>query len=290
MKIHLHTDSDGGSFFHGLSEELIKEEGEVCLVLAECKTSNSNRTDFLGLDFALSLNVKFPIIFCSFLSEVHFAQLGFGEKFLALIAKKGTGFLRLPFTNEELLEKYHELLHDDKEEDLLAIEINRVNTYQSTMARIQHKVQGRLGRTDNDSKLTVASAVVDARNFGLTGTDEEIIQLIKDYEYKPQSSFYAGKFFPGVFVDIEGTILNGGELNKDILNQVKEFAGKKPITLWTGGEIKSLIPILISHGIFWKVVSKYDFAGAEVEVAFDNENQEMIQKKYGVSIREFVQI
>jgi len=289
MKIDLFADFDKNTFFDGISKQLENEQGEMYLVFIEANRQ-CQRTDFVGLDYATNLQTNNPIILCSFLEEIHFSKLGFGEKFLGIMGRKNTGFLRLPFTHEELLAKYQEIISSEKEEDPLAIELSRISMYQKTMGQIRHKAEYCFGREDSESKSRVASAIADARDFGLEGKDEEIIEQIKSFKYEPVNSFLAGKFFPGVFVDLEGTLLKNGVVDENVLHRVEDIAGKKPVTLWTGGKISDFTSILISSGISWKLVSKQDFSGASVEIAIDDETELSIKEKYGITIEKFIQI
>ncbi len=47
---------------------------------------------------------------------------------------------------------------------------------------------------------------------------------------------------------------------------------------------------MISKGILWKLVSKTDFFGAEVEIAYDDLSYENFHSKFGVKVRKFNQV
>jgi hypothetical protein len=96
----------------------------------------------------------------------------------------------------------------------------------------------------------------------------------------------------GIFCDISGTLVSGKEINSDIFLTLKELEGQgKKINLWTGGTInQELTDLLENNQIYWPLLSKYDFEGQRVATAFDDENQEMIFKKYGISVTEFQQV
>lgn len=291
MKINTHFDSS--YYITKLEKELENIPGEVNLVLAENKGAGFMRADFEGLNFALTLNPEnTPIIFCSFMPENYFDDEKFYNKFHALMAKKRVGFLQLPFTSEVFVLKYNELLQDEKEEDLLAIEINRVNSFESQMGSIKHGAQSFFrGEGSDYARSRLTKSISEARELGLTGNDDEIIQQIKDFEYQPKSSFFAGKFFPGIFCDIENTLLVNGEISASMFATLQAFSNvNRPITLWTGGEVKDLQKILTQNRISWKLISKTDLTGAEVEIAYDDENFDTFFKKYGVKVKKFIQI
>jgi len=269
-----------------LDANLAEEIGKFFLVTAEYQgpgVYNKEMDECRGLDIALELNPdEAPIILCSILDEDHFIKLGHIQKFQAVIARKRVGFLRLPFSADELLEKYKSLLNDEKEEDILAIELNRISTYQQKMGLIQHQVKYRL-----DDPNQVAWSIAEVRKLDVAGTDEEIIELIKNFERNPNNSAFTGKYFPGVFCDIENTLITNYEVNQKMLKILHEYSDKKPITLWTGGDIKSTQMILLQNNITWKLVSKDDFAGAEVEIAYDDMDEEEFSKIYAIKVRQF---
>lgn len=90
-----------------------------------------------------------------------------------------------------------------------------------------------------------------------------------------------GQKISGVYADIDGTILEyvpiwspkewQQKLRKDTVDLLKKYESEgKPITLWTGGDVKQKEAYLRSLGITWPVVSKYDYAGATAEIVVDD--------------------
>jgi hypothetical protein len=288
MKIEKFCDNEAliNIFNNGLKDQ----DGELLLIFAESKLADQSgrRSDFFGLNFASNIiEVKNPIILFSFLPEEFFVSSDKADKFNAFMAKKGCGFLQLPFGPEQILSKYNELLNTEKEEDLLAIEINRINTFETEMAKIQHSSYRSVGVSSDRDKEIVVKAVSEARKLGLSGSDEEIINQIINFKRQPKNSIFAGKFFPGVFCDLEGTLLKDGIVDNIMLELLRNFSKEKPITLWTGGDVQELKKILIRNNITWKLVSKYDLAGAEVEMAYDNEDFSVFFEKYAIKVRNF---
>jgi hypothetical protein len=47
---------------------------------------------------------------------------------------------------------------------------------------------------------------------------------------------------------------------------------------------------LLKDDITWKLVPKPDFTGAEVEIAFDDEEFQDFFEKYGIKVKEFNKI
>lgn len=284
----------GVDFGQILANSLNNVEGELFLICAEYTKSEQKKSDFAGLDLGLRIDRKEkPMIICSFMSEDFFLKEEIlSSKFSALVAQKGVGFMRLPFSSTELHEKYVELVEDEKQEDLLAIEINNLVNFNNIISNIRHKIHYRLDNGSESDKKIIAEAIVEARErLGLSGTDEGIIKQIVNFSSEEQSPFI-GKHFPGVFCDIENTLLINGEVNQGLLKKLRGLSETMPITLWTGAvlEIDSLKKKLIQEHITWKLVSKTLFSGAEVDIAFDDESYEDFFKKYNVKVKDFIKV
>jgi hypothetical protein len=218
--------------------------------------------------------------------EYFLKEQKFRDKFNALIGKKRFGYIQLPFLVEDILSLYKSLLVEDKEEDTLSIEIERINSYNKGMGIIQHNAQHKL----HDQKVAQC-AIGEARELGVVGTDQEIIEVIKNFKHESLRSYsFSGRYFPGVFCDIEGTLIVDQEINQSMLKTLKEMGRTKPITLWTGGDVEKLEKKLLENKIFWKLVSKNNFAGAEVEIAFDDEEKSEFKQKYNIKVRDFRKI
>lgn len=278
------------AYIEELKKQLKNEPGKLNLVLAEYKGKDGEGTlsDFKGIDIALSLDTKeAPVILTSFMPMEYFLkEQKFRDKFNALIGKKRFGYIQLPFLVEDILSLYKSLLVEDKEEDTLSIEIERINSYNKGMGIIQHNAQHKL----HDQKVA-QWAIGEARELGVVGTDQEIIEVIKNFKHESLRSYsFSERYFPGVFCDIEGTLIVDQEINQSMLKTLKEMGRTKPITLWTGGDVEKLEKKLLENKIFWKLVSKNNFAGAEVEIAFDDEEKSEFKQKYNIKVRDFRKI
>lgn len=271
--------------------------GELFLVCAEYRGADNSKTltDFFGLDFALTLDRgDSPMIICSFMPEAYFLKNDeLVHKFLALMGQQRVCFMRIPFTPADLEEKFQELMEDQREDDLLATDLNNLASYNDIMGTIQHRVSIHFRNEQKGSREAIASAVAEARErLGLTGSDEEIAMQIKNFRHGGNQSPFIGKFFPGVFCDIENTLLIDGKINSAMLEKLQELSKTKPIALWTGAtlDMQSIQEKLIECGITWKLVAKTAFNGAEVEIAYDDEEFEIFFDKYKVKVREYIQI
>lgn len=281
-------------FINGLNEQLKNEEGAVKLILAEYSEDGEHRLEFIGLKLALSQNPEeLPIILTSFMSESDFLKMkDHSTKFQALMAKRKIGFLQLPFTDQDFLAKYQELMSDEKVEDILAVELEKIDDFQTQMGYIKHSISGYVNNPESDqAKERIAKALIDGRNIGLLGTDSEVIEQIIGYVYQPvPNKYFAGRFFAGVFCDIEGTLLVDNKVNGELLITLKELSKGRQITLWTGGNLREIKETLLKNKITWKLVPKSSFSGAEVEMAIDDEPYTVFHEKYGIEVKDFIQI
>jgi len=291
MKINAIFDNgdDFATYYNNGNEN---KSGEVNLVYAE-SNRNGARQELKGLDTALELtrSNSNPTIICSFLPESYVASK-FGNTYFALMAKKRVGFLRLPFAPSVLLSKYQELMQIEKTEDLLSIEINQMSTFDSQMGTIQHCVSSYFREDSERGRSAIAEAVVKARAVGAIGTDEEIAIQIRDFKYRTGNNLFVGKFFPGIFCDIQNTLIKDGKVNEKMLGILQNFSKTKPITLWTGAtlEIESIKADLVSHNILWRLIPKEILYGAEVEIAYDDEELLVLTERYGFKVRDFVKV
>jgi|GEM_PF-5488110 len=73
--------------------------------------------------------------------------------------------------------------------------------------------------------------------------------------------------------------------NKEVKKQTEELAGLRPITAWTDGDLQIITPKLRRLGIGWKIISKFEMAGAEVEKVIDNLSLEEFIKLYRIKVR-----
>lgn len=291
MEIKTYFDSNDS--FIRINEALANEQGKLNLVFVEITQRGFSRSDFNGLDLALTLNPSdAPLIITSFMPEDSFLEDNkISSKFQALMAKKRVGYLRGPFDAAGLLAKYKELLSDKKPEDLLAIEINRINEFQKEMALIKNFISWYVYQDSDEARGRINKALIDGRKIGLLGTDNEVIEQIINYTYQPvPNSFMVGRSFSGIFCDVEGSLLIDNKVNIQLLITLRQLSKWKQITLWTDGDLEEIKKVLLANHITWKLVSKYLFAGAEVETAIDDDEYEVFQAKYGIKAKDYCKL
>jgi hypothetical protein len=261
------------------------EEIDAYVVNVHFKESEDDyRYQMKGLDVAAKLDpTKKPIILFSVLEEKELMAI---PRFRALIGRRRIGFIKVPFKLNDFRALYQKLLKDTKTEDAVAIELAQLEERDRKMRILKHDLKPWL----NVERL--AKIIQKAREeVGLVGSDEEIVEQIRKYEQPSKKQMFSGKNWPGVFCDVEGTLLVEDKVNQKALKLLENFAKEgKPITLWTGGDPEEIQKKLFQKEITWKVVSKYDFEGAKVEIAIDDEPQAEFEKKYRIKPEKFIQI
>lgn len=281
--------NEGGMYFSALENYFNAKGCDLYFVQAEYKRpgKDDDPTDFRGIDIALELPEDAPLLFCSFMPESYFIKNEkFATKFFALMARKKTGFVDTINTPDGYYKKYLELVDSEKEADLLAIEMERSRKENELLGSLKHSI-GYLTDENVLYQSKTLEAINKARQAGFSGDDKEILERIMNFTHDRSEAKFAGKYFPGIFCDLEGTLLTGNEVNLQLLNELNELSANKPITLWTSGDLKEYQRKLIAKGIFWKLVSKKDFFGAEVEIAFDDLSYEKFQSEFGIKVRSF---
>jgi hypothetical protein len=293
--MEFYVNENKNNFFANLQNYLIEKGCNLFLIEAEYQRPgmDDQSTDFIGLDLALTLNPdEAPIILCSIFREKDFiSDKDLSIKFFALMAKKRVGFIDSINEPKEFYKKYLELIDGKKVEDPLAIELNQMSQYQKEIGHIEHSIGYGIRHGDlskNDER--VIEAIKKARKIGVIGTDEEVLKTILDFKRDSKDAKFVGKYFPGVFCDLEGTLLIDDGVNLELLRKLEELSLTKPITLWTAGDIEEYQKKLISKGILWKLVSKTDFFGAEVEIAYDDLSYKEFNSKFGIKVRNFNQV
>jgi len=126
--------------------------------------------------------------------------------------------------------------------------------------------------------------------FGVDGSDEEIEKLLAAKRGAigtphMQVLLAPNVFFPGVFCDVEGTYLIEGKVNEELRKELERYALEKPVNLWTGGDVEKIAYAV--GNVRFPVLSKYDYRGAEVEIAIDDMPPEQFEREYGIKARQF---
>jgi len=256
----------------------------------EMSGQGARRISLSGLDVAVKrVKTGVPTIMFSFLSwTTAIDPLADDPCFQAVMSMPNARFLRLPFSKAQFCDAIREAQTPDtaRVSDPLAWRLVEVPMQDNPHGRLSH-----------DLKYAVADAAkmrawldLARKVFGAGKSQDELITLVQSAE--PETGFqpFAGESFPDVCVDVEDTLFRGDELNAELVAMLEQEAKFRPVTIWTGGDLKELSKKLRAAGLRWKLASKHWMRGASVARAYDDEPRADFVAKYGVTAGEYIQI
>ncbi|MEW5817812.1 MAG: hypothetical protein AB1798_20765 [Spirochaetota bacterium] len=215
---------------------------------------------------------EIPIIFYGFDSEKSLRRKG--HPVVPHFYRKNTAYFKLPGELTELARAYQNILSGKKIENKAMILVSKAGSKKNLIGTLLHDIHP--GKYGCEKGLETAK-----KEFGITGTIEEVRVKLEALRDKKEDGFVkkmiGNKVIPGVFCDIEGTLLDNGSVNPNVFVWLEKYEESGlAVTLWSGGDLEEIQKILYAKNIVWPLVSKYDFAGCKVEIAIDD----MVQKKF----------
>jgi hypothetical protein len=257
--------------------------GEASIVMIE-HLDDEKHTVVEEFDAALEIAAEGkPLLVTSFWPEAHHAK---DPRWHAVMAYPNVKFVRLPFALSDI----GKFLQDKTEErpfDKLAIRLLDISKDVQEIGILAHDLNYAL-RGEKGGMETWEGRAREV--FGQEMTLEEIIERVSNNNSESVEQPLEGEEFPDLCFDIEGTLIQNGEINKDLLQKMIEESKTRPITIWTGGDIKQYEPILRKAGVKYKIASKHWFKGATVSESFDDEPKEEFERKYGANVKKYNQI
>lgn len=267
--------------------ETIDPDGKVALIFAEhIDSSAQRRSDALGLSYIKELAEKSEIVIVAgWMLPSDYAN---NPIWHAGMAFPNVYFVRLPFAFSEI-EAIVEKAKDGESRpfDPLAIRLLDINKSVNEIATLEHIMNRAIETGGGVLKDWEEKA---RKIFGDEMSLDEIIERVRHKNGESLSGQMVGEEYPDLCVDIEGTLIQKGEINKDLLQKMAEESKTRPITIWTGGNIESYKKILRDAGIAYKLVSKYWMRGAKIAKAIDDMPKESFEQIYGVEVEEYIQI
>lgn len=251
------------------------------LVNAHYMRLSRSRTAMEGLDVALTLvDDGRPIVVYS-MYRTEYRAFVEDARYHALKGYPHVEFLDIIGSPVRFGEKVDHARACTRPPDPLAIALLDLAQKKNTVSVLQHD----LNHAHTSDKMT--EWLDRARALGFFGNDAAVIEMVKAWRTQSACPFQ-GQFLLGIFCDVQGTLLNArGELNTRLAAYLRAESEKKPITLWTGGDVDSartkLAPL-----VPWKVTSKLFFGGATVEIAIDDTEPEALLRDYGFFTQSFI--
>ncbi len=261
--------------------------GERDLTLVDANgvfASGQKRTDRAGIKLAWehAQNPKNVVILLGLEPEWYLAKSS--EDFVGLMAKANVGFCDILYMSH-VLPKYQEIVSGKKREDATGLTLYAFSKKQKAIASLRHginKVDG-YGRQD---------WLNETRETGVTGTDEEVINYIRNWEPETAGEF-AGKYLEGIFVDAYQTLFDDKwVIDMNVLEIVSKLAEetKKNVFVISDSPKSELKKLMDDREIPWPLLSKYDLRGAELEIVIDNLSRSEFKRMYQIFSQKFINV
>jgi hypothetical protein len=262
----------------------------MTLVSNETCLDNLARSSSYGCELALEelkANPAKRVTLLGFLPKIYLQNRK--PEFSVLENFENFRFLDLPTSPQAIVRAWEN--ETQKDLDLPVI----TKYLQQQVSMIMHTMHGQdpLNPQSEDAIRSVPALVRNARKVfpSLSKlTDQEVVEFMVAVDSN-REEVRKGERLEGVFCDVEGTLLEGGNVNIETLELLEKYEtdGKK-ITLWTDGDIDSLRTTLQSHGVNYPLHSKSEYAGAVVEIAIDDLDQFAFSAKTKILPEKFVRI
>ena len=259
------------------------------LILVDVNTvliPSQKRTDRTGINLAKEYVDDSNNVIIMLSLEKESFLLKNNEHFSALMAYPNVGFCDiLALNNIPLI--YKELALGHKSKDATGLALYEFHILERKIAVLRHGMH-----RVNEGKSQCSLWLEEARNAGLSGSDDEIINYVRNW--KPETSgAFEGKFLEGVFVDALDTLFDKNWLlNPKVKEAVEKIAfnNDKKIFVISDSPKNLLENKLGFHNILWKNISKYDLRGATLEIVIDNLSKNDFKKTYGINSETFINV
>lgn len=238
-------------------------------------------------DVREDLEAGVPVIFYGFDSEVSLRL--HGHDVAPWFYSKNAAYFQAPFEIVDMIDMYDKIKKGKKIENKAVIFAAKSKYKHTLVGRLLHDIYP--GKYGCEEGLKLAE-----KEFGIKGTIEEVRTLLEKLQSVEAtgdiSKEIGNEILPGVFCDIEDTLLSSDRsaVKSVVLTalEIAEKEHKKPITLWTGGDVEEMTRLLFQFGIKqYPVVSKGVFRGCQVEIAFDDMPYNEFKMQYGIEVKDF---
>lgn len=264
----------------------IDPEREAALVFIEYVDSEArNRSDARGLDFVKELaETESKVIITGWCRESDYAR---DPRWHLAMAYPNVEFVRLPFSLKSMKEIMAQFEGERRPFDQLAIRLAGIKRDMNKVGTLEHNLHHAI----NGGPEAMEAWEKQARAiFGEELSLDEVIERIKKKDPTSLEGELAGEEFADLCVDVEDTLVQDGVINAELVERMKVASKERPITIWTGGDMKQIEKLLRDAGISFKLASKHWLRGAKVAKAIDNMPQAEFLETYGIEAGEYEQI
>jgi hypothetical protein len=200
--------------------------------------------------------------------------------------RKDCAYFQLPGELVEMKILHDQLVDGKKPENKAAILVSNLNYKKNSISIILHDLKYYPGEVGQRAMKRAET------EFDLVGSLDEVQKMLEEYRKDCSSGKIknlAGEdIIPGIFCDVEGTLVYEGIVNQTIVDKLEKLSKTKAVSIWTGGETKEAEKMLYNLGVNkWPVLSKYDFAGCRVETIFDDLPKKKFEEDYDIHTSDY---
>lgn len=237
-------------------------------------------SDEKKIDEAFTINPENPLLLVGFDDKERMKD---NLKLTAILARPRCAYVKLPCELEDLHEAVREVKAEPRKQMAIALEkVAELEETKKQVGYIKHLNCYREGDAEQIRKLA-------EEMIGWVGTGEEIMKRLAEFRSEREMArHFSGATIPGVFCDVEGTLLDwNGNLNQEVVAILeKHEAEGKAVSLWSGGDPKEILQKI--KGVKWPFLSKYDFEGCTMEIVIDDVPSTKLEKDYGIQAKQYV--
>lgn len=193
-------------------------------------------------------------------------------EFRRFMSHNNTEYIKAPFSLEDLQRLYSR----KKFENPALSAVADIGYKQNIIGKLKHDYHHIPLREDVLRKAR--------EELGMSGDNEEIKEKL--FAYVPEQKIKP-QFFPGVFCDVEGTLISEGELNDGLVKELTSYSKEKSVNIWTGSDLKYIGSLLMNYNLEYPLLSKDWFRGCEVELAIDDLERKEFEKMYEIKAKKF---
>lgn len=262
----------------------------LLIVLAERKmTSNELRQNCNGVDEAHTHAMEKPeqnVLLVSFFTP---QQLKKQKPETALFLQlENAFFAQIPLGKKIALTK-----NTDGHDQSIA-----ANALVRMVSTLNHTTQKYLDSTEESIADTLAIRLIEVKRVQTYFPELQnlsakafITELKKLNDRLLVTEVMPGKEIPGVYCDIEGTLLVDGIPQESVLAMLQEYESQGvPVTIWTLGNVAELGTVIQQAGIHYPVRSKMDYTGAIAEIVIDNDSEETFRARTKITPKTFIRV
>jgi len=182
----------------------------------------------------------------------------------------------------------NEAVNQTRPRNEIAIQLAETDTPQSIVRGLRHaanaiKRGGGLSKTDdewhNNWRREARAAFGDL-------SDDELIEKAINADVEEAKPIFEGRKLDAAFFDIEGTLIQQGEVNQDLVTELNRVSQELPVIVWTDGDLENA-KTLREAGVLCPVRPKSIFAGASVAKAYDDKQEDDLKQEFRISVDEF---